>query len=199
MVAQILSIRIKWFWTTSNDLFSLLLLLMYAKREFCNSLHSSLNYLFGFLIVSSWPSGIKDISACLICSMWKACESCLAPSDLMSKEFRILAISLAHSSMFELLFWLRVKNKYGFGLDYFSSRICNFSEHRLTIWEVVLSRLPFVLIITMSEMAKQNRTSFVSKLFLLSWSFSEVLAMIPSVSIKNIPSHPNISPSSKSK
>ncbi len=48
--------------------------------------------------------------------------------------------------------------------------------------------LPFVLMITKSETAKQNNTSFESKSFLLAESFLLATANNPSVSIRKTPS-----------
>jgi|688.fasta_scaffold1376476_1 hypothetical protein len=50
------------------------------------------------------------------------------------------------------------------------------------------SKLPFVLIITKSDTARQNKTSFESKSFLLAASFLFIFANSPYVSIKKTPS-----------
>ena len=63
----------------------------------------------------------------------------------------------------------------------------NLSIEERRIFADALSKLPFVLMITKSDTAKQNNTSFESKSFLLAASFLLTYANKPSVSIKNTP------------
>jgi hypothetical protein len=89
--------------------------------------------------------------------------------------------------MLDELFWLRTKKISGHS-RFYSVKAVNLSMLDFKILEDSLSRLPLVFIITKSDTAKQNRTNFESKSFLLVASFLLRVANRPSVSIKNTPS-----------
>ena len=98
-------------------------------------------------------------------------------------------MSLPLVTVFPEVFWFNTKNIYGQSIFSYV-KASNLSQLDSSILVDLLSRFPFVLIITKSEIAKQNRTSFESKSFLLEASFLLTLANNPYVSTRNIPSHP---------